>query len=314
MFHYPRHIGDYQKDTGHLDMREDGAYQRLMDLAYDSEKPLTLDFDALCRKVRARSPEERAAVEVVLKDFWKRTAKGWVQKRILSEIERFRGFLKHQSDAGKKSAETRRNQRSTGKQPPLNGGSTGGQPESNLTENQRTREPENREPATGNEPALPPGVQWPAGFPDSEGKAVAWVEGLALSLPAGVPPVDPEFTREIWRKMPGIGFKDGAGRQVEHWGLYVRGRWCDGPERSSWLAKRSLDATQKKEGARFSGEEPTPHSAKMPAVDDKGPGGWKAAGIELYGEAAAVWEEWLQVPEANKKDIRDWLARPPEKK
>lgn len=173
MFHYPRHIGDYSKDTGHLDMLEDGAYTRLMDLAYETERPLPVDLDALCRKVRARSPEERRAVEIVLKEFWKKTTKGWVQKRILREIDKFRGFLKHQSEAGRKSAEVRRNQRSTGGQPSLNGGSTGGQPESNLTENQnqnQNRKPKNR--VTSNQPALPPVVSTPPALE----AALAWAE------------------------------------------------------------------------------------------------------------------------------------------
>jgi hypothetical protein len=95
----------------------------------------------------------------------------------------------------------------------------------------------------------PPGVDWPAGFPDTEEKAVSWVEGLALSMPAGVPPVPREFTLEIWRKMPGAGFKDGAGREIAHWGMYVRGRWCDGSERSDWLAKRKSGSEKKEGGA-----------------------------------------------------------------
>jgi hypothetical protein len=92
-------------------------------------------------------------------------------------------------------------------------------------------------------------VEFPPGFPVTERQALAWVSGAELALPAEVGPVDPEFVMEIWHGMPGIGFKDGAGRPVEHWARYVGGRWRK--ERGEWLGKRNGSISAKKRGGRF---------------------------------------------------------------
>jgi hypothetical protein len=57
--YYPHHIGDYLRDTVHLTMIEDGAYRRMLDLYYASEKPLPLDLSWLCRLMRAERDEEK---------------------------------------------------------------------------------------------------------------------------------------------------------------------------------------------------------------------------------------------------------------
>jgi uncharacterized protein YdaU (DUF1376 family) len=85
-----RHFGDWAKDTAHLSMLEDGAYNRLCDLYYVRETPLPADLAACCRLVRATSKQERAAVASVLQEFFVLTPAGWAHKRCDEEIERFR--------------------------------------------------------------------------------------------------------------------------------------------------------------------------------------------------------------------------------
>lgn len=64
------HIGDYDQATAHLSACEDGIYSRLIRWYMASEAPLPGDVAAIQRKVRARSKDERAAVLVVLEEFF----------------------------------------------------------------------------------------------------------------------------------------------------------------------------------------------------------------------------------------------------
>lgn len=89
MNYYEKHIGDYIRDTVSLTMLEDGAYNRLIDQMYQSERALPLDKKMIYRLARATSPAERKAVDFVLDTFFKATDDGYEQKRIRSEIERY---------------------------------------------------------------------------------------------------------------------------------------------------------------------------------------------------------------------------------
>jgi uncharacterized protein YdaU (DUF1376 family) len=95
---YTHHIGDYLKDTSHLSALEDGIYRRMLDLYYVSEKPLPLNIDGLYRLVRARTREEKNAVDTVLAEFFVRSDMGWRQARCEREI------LKAQEKSGKAKA------------------------------------------------------------------------------------------------------------------------------------------------------------------------------------------------------------------
>ena len=84
MNHYPRHIGDYIKDTSHLSLLEHGAYARLLDVYYTREAPIPADQAA--RLVGARTKEERAAIDSVLAEFFTLENGAWRQKRADEEI------------------------------------------------------------------------------------------------------------------------------------------------------------------------------------------------------------------------------------
>lgn len=89
MNYYEKHVGDYIRDTVSLSMVEDGAYNRLMDQYYQTERPLPLDKSMLYRLARAGSGIERKAVEFVIQYFFQETSEGYVQKRIASEIAKY---------------------------------------------------------------------------------------------------------------------------------------------------------------------------------------------------------------------------------
>jgi uncharacterized protein YdaU (DUF1376 family) len=103
--YYEKHIGDYIRDTVSLTMLEDGAYNRLIDQMYQSERPLPLDKKMVYRLARATAPAERKAVDFVLDTFFKLTEDGYEQKRIRSEIERYQ----EKQRKAKASAEARWN-------------------------------------------------------------------------------------------------------------------------------------------------------------------------------------------------------------
>jgi len=151
MRHYPHHIGDFNGATRHLSRIERSIYRDLMDLYYDSEKPLTLDRHALCRLVIARSNEEATAVEQVLNEFFVETPSGWFNERCEAEIAAYKANNSQKAMAGKASAEAKRlrkqqalNSRSTGVatavEQPLHSVDTAG---NGASTNQSTNEPIN---------------------------------------------------------------------------------------------------------------------------------------------------------------------------
>jgi uncharacterized protein YdaU (DUF1376 family) len=87
--YYEHHLGDYLRDTAHLSMIEDGAYRRLIDLYYTREDLLPPNLDAICRLIRARSEDEKAAVIVVLDEFFTRSDDGYRHKRCDAEVARY---------------------------------------------------------------------------------------------------------------------------------------------------------------------------------------------------------------------------------
>ena len=99
MNYYQFHIGDYRSATSHLSNEEDLAYRRLLDMYYDSEKPIPLDTQWVARRLRMCIED----VDSVLHDFFSKTDDGWFHARCNQEIEAYKAF----SDAGKRGAAKR---------------------------------------------------------------------------------------------------------------------------------------------------------------------------------------------------------------
>ncbi|MDR2209376.1 MAG: DUF1376 domain-containing protein [Azoarcus sp.] len=86
MNYYNHHLGDYAKDTSHLTILEHGAYRLLLDRYYATERPIP--SDQVYRVSRARSREEKAAVDTILDEFFTLEADGWHNARCDAEIVR----------------------------------------------------------------------------------------------------------------------------------------------------------------------------------------------------------------------------------
>lgn len=87
MNYYERHLGDYARDTAHLSLLEHGVYTLLLDRYYSTEAPIPVD--QAHRIARARSRDEKAAVDAVLSEFFTQSPEGWRNARCDAEIARY---------------------------------------------------------------------------------------------------------------------------------------------------------------------------------------------------------------------------------
>ena len=87
MNYYEHHLGDYAKDTAHLSMLEHGAYRLLLDRYYSTEAGIPAD--QAHRVTRARTREEKQAVDTVLNEFFRIVDGIWINQRAEEEIEKF---------------------------------------------------------------------------------------------------------------------------------------------------------------------------------------------------------------------------------
>ena len=103
MHFYTKHIGDFNAATRHLTRIERSIYSDMIELYYDTEKPLITDVEKLCRLIAAHSEEEKKAVQNVLADFFILTDEGWFNKRCDEEIQR----IYSKSEKARQSAKSR---------------------------------------------------------------------------------------------------------------------------------------------------------------------------------------------------------------
>ena len=115
MHYYQLNIGDYKSHTNHLDLLEDLAYRRLLDLYYLHERPLNVSVTAVARQIGMREHEDK--VKSILEEFFHNSEEGWINPRADREIKHFHSKIEQASRAGKASAERRSNARSTDVQP-----------------------------------------------------------------------------------------------------------------------------------------------------------------------------------------------------
>lgn len=147
MNYYKHHIGDFDRATRHLTRVERSVYRDLIEVYYDTEKPLTLDIRSLCRRIIARTDEESTAVEQVLNEFFTETPLGWYHDRCEKEIDDFKESASQKSAAGKASAAKRELKR----QQALNGNPTSVEQTFNETPTNHKPLTTNHEPVTSNQ-------------------------------------------------------------------------------------------------------------------------------------------------------------------
>lgn len=149
MNHYPHHIGDFNNATRHLTRIERSLYRDLIDLYYDTEQPLSSDTSKIARRILANTEDERAALRLVLEEFFVLQDDGWHNARCDGEIARYRAQVEHASLAGKASAASRLNKRKAAAEQLQNGRST------TVDDPPVQADPEDDTPATSKLPPCP---------------------------------------------------------------------------------------------------------------------------------------------------------------
>lgn len=100
MNYYERHLGDYARDAGHLTMIEHGAYTVLLDRYYTTEAGIPAD--QAHRVARARTKEEKQAVDAVLNEFFTLQDGIWIKGRVEEEIAKAQVKINAAKENGKK--------------------------------------------------------------------------------------------------------------------------------------------------------------------------------------------------------------------
>lgn len=101
MIYYNRHLGDYAKNTGHLNVIEHGMYNLLLDRYYTTEKPIPAkEAHKVCK---ADLMDEQESADRILREFFVRKGKVWTNPRCDEEIAKFHA----KSDKAKGSANKR---------------------------------------------------------------------------------------------------------------------------------------------------------------------------------------------------------------
>ncbi|MES1989244.1 MAG: YdaU family protein [Pseudomonadota bacterium] len=147
MNYYQKHIGDFNNATRHLSRLERSIYSDSIELYYDTEKPLTLDFNKLARLLMCISAEEITALKNILIDFYKETVDGYFNKRCDEEIANYHAYLGKQRTNGALGGRPKLK----GNNPLVSDGIP--KPNPNITQNNPNQEPltTNHKPLTKNQ-------------------------------------------------------------------------------------------------------------------------------------------------------------------
>jgi len=174
MNYYSFHIGDYRGATAHLSNDEDLCYRRLLDMYYDTQKPIPVDTQWVSRRLRVGLD----VLENVLLDFFALKQDGWHNTRADKVLDEYIATAEKNRLNGKKggrppSVKTR-TENPLGSQSVASGNHLGSGIEGNqepITNNQKPRT------KTKSLPLNPPAgeIVYPAGLDTIEFKSV-WAE------------------------------------------------------------------------------------------------------------------------------------------
>lgn len=79
---------------------EDLAFRRMLDLFYESEKPLPFELPRVAKLIGMADFQEE--IRTVLNDFWTESEQGWINNRAADEIEKYQARVDSARTNGKK--------------------------------------------------------------------------------------------------------------------------------------------------------------------------------------------------------------------
>ncbi|MFY3333327.1 YdaU family protein [Achromobacter xylosoxidans] len=199
MNYYSHNIGDYAQATMHLSLVEDAIYSRLLRRYYAEEQPIKDDLQLICRWVGARTEEERAAVPMILNEFFELEGGVWRNKRADSEIATYQQKAQTNRVNGKAGGRPKKKPNET--QSVSDGIPEGTQTDATRNPNGGQKEPSrnpNQEPIT-NKYSVPNGT---GGTPPEPPSAVdrIFALGLPLLIAAGQPEKQARSMLGMFRK------------------------------------------------------------------------------------------------------------------
>ncbi|MFM0088957.1 YdaU family protein [Paraburkholderia sediminicola] len=198
MHFYPHNIKDFRSGTVSMTRMERWLYRDLLDCYYDTEQPLPLDVDKVCRMIGAREAQEKAAVAEILDFKFTKTDAGYAQERCDAEIAAYHAKAATAQENGKKGGRPPKNRKPGAPEPEAednpekpSGFSVGSNPDAigNPTE---TGSKTNQEPVTNNHsntPHTPQGGR-PSGSRKRDGKpAIEFKTFMANCRESGEKPI-----------------------------------------------------------------------------------------------------------------------------
>jgi uncharacterized protein YdaU (DUF1376 family) len=103
---YPFNIKDWALHTSHLTLEEEGAYRRLLDMYYDTERPIPTETQPVIRRLRLGSYIHE--VEQVLSEFFDLEEDGYHNNRADIEIHDYQNRVSSARKNGKKGGRPRK--------------------------------------------------------------------------------------------------------------------------------------------------------------------------------------------------------------
>jgi uncharacterized protein YdaU (DUF1376 family) len=149
--YYPFHIGDFRSGTVNMSRLSRWIYRDMLDVYYDSEKPLPLDVDVLCDQIGVESADERAVVERLLRFKFVKADDGYrhgVCDRLISEYQEKAAIARANGKRGGRKTK----QSATDKEP--TGFQSGSDPDA-IGNPLATESQANQEPVTNNQEPTP---------------------------------------------------------------------------------------------------------------------------------------------------------------
>lgn len=151
MNYYPFHIGDFRSGTVNMSRLSRWIYRDMLDVYYDSEKPLPLDVDVLCDQIGVDFADERAVVERLLRFKFVKADDGYrhgVCDRLISEYKEKAAIARANGKRGGRKTK----QSTTDKEP--TGFPSGSDPDA-IGSPLATESQANQEPITNNQEPTP---------------------------------------------------------------------------------------------------------------------------------------------------------------
>jgi len=106
--YFPMYVDDFEADTAHLTIEEDGAYNRLLRLCWRTHGCSVPDDPKwIMRKMRVSADDYYRVVEPLIDEYFTRGMGRVFSARLQREYEKVSAYHKQKSDAGKASAKSK---------------------------------------------------------------------------------------------------------------------------------------------------------------------------------------------------------------